>query len=372
MDGMTLEQSTGGRNLAGLDHVRAAFQRCAKNFPIWGSPLYGVLSAGIVEDPDLLALAAKGQRHGEHFLLLTAVHYLLLRDPDDALGSYFPSVTDRPAPSTDAFPAFKRFCEKRRTEIESILASRTVQQTFVDRCNRLMPALSRVGDEAGEPLNLIEIGCSAGILLTFDQYAYDIKDLGRIGRADAEITLSLDLHGGPLPRIPEIGKRSGIDLHPIDLTSEDARIWIAAQTYPESREQRSQLVTALNIVRQTDIQTFCGDALNELPNILAWAPSPVCVYHSSCLMYWTQSAKDALHQLLLDSSDARDIYYVSVEPPEGHLSPCDAANVGALETDSTPMAEVIISRYQKGSVRQLYVAHSNAGSTSYRWVEPIT
>lgn len=369
MDEMLLEQSRSAQDFAGLDYVRAAFQRCAKNFPIWGSPLFGALSAGIAEDADLLALAAKGQRHGEHFLLLTAVHYLLLRDPDDALGSYFPSIADRSAPSMDAFPAFKRFCWKRQTEIEAILANRTVQQTWVDRCSRIMPALSRVGDEVEEPLNLIEIGCSAGILLTFDQYAYDIKNRGRIGRADAPITLPLDLHGGPLPRIPDIGKRIGIDLHPIDLKSEDARIWIAAQTYPESHEQRSRLMTALNIVRQTNIQTFRGDALSELPDILSWAPSPVCVYHSSCLMYWSQPAKDALHQLLLDSSHARDIYHVSVEPPEGHLSPSDTTGVRALDTAPKPMAEVIISHYQKGSARRRYVAHSNAGSTSYRWVE---
>jgi hypothetical protein len=369
MDGILVKQSKRARELAGLDHVRAAFQRCAESFPIWGAPLFGVLSARIAEDPDLLTLAAKGQKHGEHFHLLAAVHYLLLRNPDDALGSFFPSIADQPNPSLDVFPTFNRFCQKRRTEIEYILTNRTVQQTWVERCNRIMPALSRVSDDAGEPLNLIEIGCSAGILLTFDKYAYDLKDRGRVGRGDAAITLSLDLHGGPLPRIPEIGKRIGIDLHPIDLTSEDARLWIAAQTFPESREQRLRVVTALNVVRQTKIQTFRGDALNELADILMLVPSPVCVYHSSCLMYWSQPAKDALRQLLLDASHVRDIYHVSAEPPEEHLSQCDATNVRVLGTASRPMAEVIISRYQKGTALQRYVAHSNAGSTSYRWVE---
>jgi hypothetical protein len=98
-----------------------------------------------------------------------------------------------------------------------------VQTTYVDRCRAVLAPLCLVADQAGEPLNLVEIGCSAGVLLTFDKYAYELNEAGRIGPADAALTLKGQLFGGPRLRMPAIGARIGLDLHPLDARSEDER-----------------------------------------------------------------------------------------------------------------------------------------------------
>src|SRR5580658_769358 len=166
-----------------LDTVAAAFRAGEQIYRSLGTPLYGALCAGGADDPDIIALAGHAQEGAQPVHLFASVHYLLLRDPDDPLSRYFATLTDEPESPEQAFPDFARFCAKHRDEILPLLENRTVQTTYVDRCRALMPPLSQVAKEAGEPLNLVEIGCSAGVLLAFDKYAYELRGAGRIGSA---------------------------------------------------------------------------------------------------------------------------------------------------------------------------------------------
>ena len=113
------------------------------------------------ERPDIVALVSRGSEGAAAMHLFSAVHYLLLRDPGDSLSRYFATLTPDPAAPEDAFPEFVRFCREHREELLQLLDTRTVQTTFAERCRTVLPLLSRVADEAGEPLNLVELGCSA-------------------------------------------------------------------------------------------------------------------------------------------------------------------------------------------------------------------
>jgi hypothetical protein len=154
---------------------------------------------------------------------------------------------------------------------------------------------------------LVEIGCSAGVLLTFDSYAYELEQGGRVGAADAPLTLSLAVVGGHPLRIPRIGARIGLDLHVLDASSEDERRWLLAFSFPEHREQQAALATALSVVARTPIRMIEGDALDTLPAVLAETPDPLCVFHSACLMYWPAQAKAALDALSMQAAIAVSI-----------------------------------------------------------------
>lgn len=346
-----------------LATIAAAFRGSADGFPRWGAPLYGALCARIAEDPGILELAGEGQERGEPFHLLVVVHYLLMRDPRHPLARYYPSLTENAAPLEEAFSEFASFCAAHRDEIRRLLATRTVQQTHVERCNKIIPAVAHVAQQVGEPLNLIELGCAAGVLLTMDKYAYDLRGRGKIGPADAPLALSFELRGGPELRIPKIGTRIGLDLYPADVRAEDERRWIMAQTYPEARVERASLAVSLDVVAQTEMRLYKGDALEHLPRALAETPDPVCVFHSACLMYWSPSSKIALDELLRDAGRRRDIYRVGAEPPEDFLH-------SQTEEDGTPkpQAEITITHYHKGNMEKRVVAHSDANSTFFHWL----
>ena len=293
-----------------LETVAGAFRANAELYAGMGARLYAELCRGAAETPELLALARLGQDGARPMHLLSAAHDLLLQDPSDPLARFFATLTPEPGPPDHALDEFKRFCRERRDELVELLQTRTVQTTFVERCRALVPPMSLVAERTQEPLNLIEIGCSAGVLLTFDRYAYALDGAGRIGPADAPLTLRGEVRGGPRLRLPRIGARIGIDLHPMDVRSEGARRWLLALCFPEHREQQARLATALDVVARTEMRLLQGDALDLLPAALAQTPDPVCVFHSACLFYWSPEARQALDAQFLDAGRTREIWRI--------------------------------------------------------------
>jgi hypothetical protein len=352
-----------------LEAVAAGFRAGAPTYRGMGSPLYGVLCEAIAGDPELVALAACGQM-GRPMHLLSAVHHLLLRDPTDPLARFFATLSPTPESPEHAFPEFARFCRLRRGEILDLLETRIIQTTFVERCWAVLPALSQVAEAAGEPLNLIEIGCSAGVLLTFDRYAYDFGEAGRIGPEDAPLVIRGELSGRrPPQRLPRIGARIGLDLNPIDARSEDERRWLLALCFPEVREQQARLATALDLAARSDIGLFAGDALETLPLALAGAPDPVCVFHSQCVFYWSAEGRAALDRLLLEASRTRVIHRVGLEPSERF----DGWRTGRADTPEavrvakTPV-EIVITRYARGEAESRLVARATPDYGFVDWV----
>jgi hypothetical protein len=342
-----------------VETVRSAFLRGADTYGDLGSPLYRALFTAGADDADLLELASHAQSGAQPaFHVIACVHYLLLGDPDDPLARYYATLTDHPAPPQEAFPHFARYCARRREEILRLLATRTVQTTYAERCGFLLPLISVVAAAAGEPLNLIEIGCSAGILLTFDKYAYEVTGQGRIGDAGAPVTMPCEMRGAPPLRIPRIGKRIGLDLHPIDVRLADERRWLTALSLPELRQQRDRLMTTLDVVAASDISLRQGDGLALVPAALADVAGPVCVYHSACLSYWPQAAREALDDHLKAASRQRDIYRVGIEASAGAYAwhqgsaggptPSRGAAVGA--------SEFVMARYRAGEMESAVVA----------------
>jgi hypothetical protein len=353
-----------------LSAAAAALRAGAHLYEVMGTPLYATLCARGASDADIVALVSRGKEGAAPMHLFSSVHYLLLQDSSDHLSRFFATLTPSPQPPEDAFPEFVRFCRKHREQILHLLDTRTVQTTYAERCRTVMPLLSRVADEAGEPLNLVEIGCSAGVLLTFDKYAYAIEHGGRLGAADAPLTLSLAVVGGSPLRIPRIGSRVGLDLHVLDPSSEDERRWLLALSFPEHREQQAALATALKEVARTPMRMIEGDALVTLPAVLAETPDPLCVFHSACLMYWPSQAKAALDALLVDASRNRSIYRVAIEPTDRFISEHKGRTAGSEQPGpgARIKGEAIITRFRGGVVDRIATARTASDYGSVEWI----
>jgi hypothetical protein len=277
------------------------------------------------------------------------------------LARYFPTLAAEPLPAQEAWPAFQDFCRARRDEIIATLSNTTVQTTFADRCATILPAITWVADAIGEPLNLIEIGCSAGVLLTLDKYAYAYEGHAPIGAKDAPLTFSTAILGNPPLRIPQIASRTGLDLRPLDARKADERRWLIAQIFPEYREQREQLDVALDVVAATDIRMVRGDALETLSGVLAASDDSVCIFHSICLSYWTAEAKAELDALLSSASlGGRTIYRVGSEP-SARFSAWNKGNNRAQGEKPPASGEITIVRYAGGEMEGRIVATNGIG-----------
>jgi hypothetical protein len=352
--------------------VAASLRASADLYAGMGVRFYSVLCERMAEDPELVALAAHGLESARAMHLLSSVHYLLLQDPADPLSRFFATLTETPAPPEEAFPDLQRFCRQHHEALVKLMRTRTVQTTFVERCRAVVAPFSLVAREAGEPLNVIELGCSAGVLLTFDKYAYELDGAGRVGPAEAPLTLAGEVRDGPRLHIPRIGARIGVDLHPIDVASAEERRWLLALCFPEFREQQQRLAVALEEVARAGVQVFEGDALDHVPRLLGETPGPLCVLHSACLFYWGAEAKAALDRQILDASKGREIWRIGIEPADSW----NAWNRGQAATaqdpsePKKPVGGVTIWRYRDGEAESRFVAHNSSDYGTLQWLGP--
>jgi hypothetical protein len=321
-----------------------------------GSVLYGLLCEDIADDPELLEMVSHGLASFPVVHLFVAVQFLLLRDPNDPLARFYAALTENPEPPEGVFPDFKRYCLQHRAEILELMRTRTIQATFTERCQVITPLASYIADLAGEPLNIIEIGCSAGLLLSFDKYAYDVKGGARIGPQNAPLTMAIDAPGAPPIHMPRIGRRIGLDLRPVDAKSKEERLWLMAQLTPDERTRQRQLAAALDTVAQTDIEFHRGDALDFVPLLVAECSGPLLIYHSNCLIYWTPEGKAQLDAQLREGSRGRDIYRLGVEPD------IERAKRGQSGI------EIMFTRYRDGEAESRLLAEASNDSAIVTWV----
>ena len=230
------------------------------------SPVYAELAAAVAEDQKVLAFlnalpAAKRQPN----LLFAAACYLLGEPADIA--------------------ALRRLTSRRGEELASLMLTRRTQTNEPARCATLLPAVAQLP----QPLALIEVGASAGLTLLPDRYSYDFGG-HRIAGTDPEAPVLGCRPLGPVPlpaRVPEIAWRAGVDLNPLDVTSDDDMRWLECLIWPGEPGRRERLAAAVETARRAPPPVHRGDLLTDLPALASQAPpgATLVVFHSAVLAY---------------------------------------------------------------------------------------
>ncbi|MDT9598742.1 DUF2332 domain-containing protein [Sphingosinicella rhizophila] len=297
--------------------------------------LYPVLFRAIADDDylfDLSCEAQPGQLAG--LMLLSAVHYLVLNNPEEPLADYYGSVRPDPRLPGDVVPIFTAFCHAHEDEIIRLLRSRTLQTTSTSRAMGILLSLDHVAKQIGEPFSIVEIGCSAGLLTLFDHYRYDFGNGEILDTDDAPFTV-VGKFVGKVPQrpktFPRIRRRIGLDLAPLDPQDPDVRNWVVAQTIADWPAEVANLRAALEYRADIPIEVVKGDALETLPSLLDEIEGPVCVYHSQCLYQWPAEARASFDELLRRRGRERTIHRIGIEMVGDALSSGGATNPLPME-----------------------------------------
>lgn len=302
-----------------LDVLQQRFARFASE-TAGRSPLYERLSrdlAGRPEGAALLAEAPPAQRRPN--LLYAAVHDLLLTGVEHPLAGYYPSVGGTRPPDADATPAFLRFVTGHRGAVRARVRTRATQTNEVGRTAALLPGLVTIGALLEQPMTLVELGASAGLLLHLDRFAYRFGGR-RTGRPGSPVVVTTELRGAvpPLAPAPPIAGRLGLDLAPLDPTDPTDAAWLRACVWPEATARLARLDAALELARtHLDVRLVAGDLVERLPDLLAEVPADTvpCVLHSATLAYLGAEARDAVAATLAAAGRRRDLAVLSFEGP---------------------------------------------------------
>ncbi len=306
------------------DDLAARFRRFAARECRGVSALYEALAIAVGDDSEILRLAAV-TRPGQPVpnLLFAAVYFLLLEEAakaaPDPLAAFYGTLTETPSPAAAAWPAFRNFCLARREPIAVLLRARAVNTNEVGRAACLMPAFAHLGRRVGPaPLHFVEIGASAGLLLNWDRYGYDYGSGGVAGDRGSPLRLECQLRG----RRPDlehgelgIGRRIGIDAHPIEVRRPDDRRWLRALVWPDQPDRLRRLDRALELLEENPPELITGDGTALLPEIVAALPAgeAVCVYHAFTRNQFDDCAEARFEAALNTLAAERPLHHVSLE-----------------------------------------------------------
>ncbi len=243
------------------------------------SPAYEVLANAVASDDLVLNFLASLPRAKRQPNLLFAAARLLLGG--------VPSIGD-----------LREVVTQRADELSGVMLTRRTQTNEVGRCAVLLPALARLP----EPLALIEVGASAGLVLLLDRYSYDFNGRRLRGADDGGPLLRCSARGEvPLPdHIPTVAWRQGLDLNPLSVSDDDDVAWLRCLVWPGQPEREQRLDAAIATARTDPPVVHRGDLLADLPAVVAQAPADatVVVFHSAVLAYVDLATRRAFADLV--------------------------------------------------------------------------
>jgi hypothetical protein len=323
-----------------LSKISKSFRWNAEHVLRDASPLYERLAYRVADDADLHALAAYAQPYQPPpNLLFGAVHYLLLRDSDDAVSSrksrkvgsvrdnasplknFFSDLARKPNIQDDPYPIFRAFCLEHADELAQLISTRRVQTNEVARCALFLPAFEWIARRVGhQPFALLEVGASAGLNLNWDRYAYAYGDGVFYGAANAPVVLRCELRGARRPRMPQtfprVHTRAGVDLNPSDVFDEDAMQWLRALVWPEQLDRAERLRRAIALAREFPPRVMQGDALTQVAEWAREIPRdvPIVLFHSFVLNQVDAAARERYYAPLRALDAERVWFDIAVEP----------------------------------------------------------
>jgi hypothetical protein len=212
--------------------------------------------------------------------------------------------------------------ERHRDFLRRFVADHGVQTNEVQRCWMLLPCFLELARRTGSrTLDLIELGSSAGLLLYWDRYRYRYRE-GRWGDDGALLELGGEerrpVPGSLLEGRPAVCRRVGIDLEPVDLTTDEGLRLLSAFVWADQRERLDRLRDAAEAVRRDPPQLVRGDFVDLLPDLLARRRDDALtvVLQVASSVYLTDEGRARLAQTLREAGAEGPLALVATGQPD--------------------------------------------------------
>lgn len=221
------------------------------------------------------------------------VHRLVLEGAAPELAAFFPTAggTYDQAGGEDPAAAFLAVVEDHHDALVDAL-DRAVQTNEVGRCAALVVGFLAVSAAWGRPLQVLEIGASAGLNLRWDQFRYEGGAAGSAwGPVDARLRFD-DIYRDPRPSLAgdaAVVARRGCDRAPIDATTSDGRLTLLSFVWPDQLDRLARLDAAIEVAREVPLTVDRADAGEWIERRLAdrgaARGAATVVYHSVVWQY---------------------------------------------------------------------------------------
>jgi hypothetical protein len=159
-----------------------------------------------------------------------------------------------------------------RDFLRRFVSEQRVQTNEVQRCWALLPCFLEAARRLdASTVDLVELGTSAGLLLFWDRYRYRYE-AGAWGPEDARLELSGEergrVPGELLERELVVRERVGLDLEPVDVTTDEGALLLKSFVWADRTERLDRLDRAVAALREDPPRIVQGDYVELLPGLL--------------------------------------------------------------------------------------------------------
>jgi hypothetical protein len=212
--------------------------------------------------------------------------------------------------------------EGERDFLRRFVSEQRVQTNEVQRCWALLPCFLEAARSMGRStIDLIELGTSAGLLLSWDRYRYRYE-AGEWGPADAPLELEGE-ERGPVPapllaQALELRDRVGIDLEPVDVTTDEGALLLESFVWADRSERLERLDRAIEALRRDPPEIVQGDFVDVLPGLLERRPRDglTIVLQIAAAGYLSEDSWERLQTALAAGGEQGPLAYVFAGFPE--------------------------------------------------------
>ncbi len=205
--------------------------------------------------------------------------------------------------------------------VGTFVRERSIQTNEPQRCWALLPFFLLIARIAERPLDLIELGPSAGFNLLWDRYDYRYA-ARRWGRADSPVSLSGEerrpVPAGVLDTDVVVRRRIGVDLAPVDATSEDGLRLL--QCFSTREDRRERVRRAAEVLRHDPPQLVSADYVDALPSLLdEREPAALTVvFQTISTVYLPLKRRHRVRETVEEAGRRAPLAWLSTPTPEEH------------------------------------------------------
>lgn len=225
------------------------------------------------------------------------------------------------------------------------------------RSAQLMAGLLEIAARHGPRIEILEIGSSAGLNLMIGRYRIALNGVA-VGPADIPVRLEPRWKGPPPPDVPiDIVRARGVDIAPIDATSEAGARRLLAYIWADHQVRFERMAAALSMLRADPPRLEQGDAADWVEARLAepQAEGVTRVLMHSIVWQYIGAEGQARITAAMEAAGAR----ATPERPLGWVR---------VEADRTVHQHDITVRSWPGDSATLLVGHAHAHGF---WVERV-
>lgn len=347
------------------EHVLAHLNEQAGFCELFGSPFTGELirrfatdleaggpTAAIVGDwpsnprADALALRLAG-----------ALHAAALEGRDPALTQLYPNA--RADWRMDGvWPVARAFLAREREWVAAFIQS-APQTNEVRRSIALLAGFLAFAKEWRGPIDMLEIGASAGLNLSWDRFRYQTQSWSWGGDSPVEIDTNWS---GVTPDIdvqPNVRHRAACDLNPLDINDPAQLLRLRSYIWPDQPERLARFDGAVALARQAQVKVERADAAVWLKQKLASRArdAATIVYHSIFLQYPPREARaaivDAIQEAGKSATAEAPVAWVRLEPEALTDGVRDSVRM-VVDLTTWPGGERRVLAYTDGHVRAVH------------------